>query len=178
MKNLYLVVVFCLIAIASLSAMSVLGLPQNLRAFVVLSGSMAPSLKTGSLIFVKPSSEYKVGDIVTFKAGSDADIKNPANTVTHRVIDIKFKDNQISYLTKGDANTTPDLDPRPAGHVLGRVILSIPYIGYPVGYAKTQQGFILLVVIPATLIVYSELINIQKSVAKLIKNKKKHGQKT
>lgn len=171
----YVVVILSLMAIALFSAMSVLGLPQNFRAFVVQSGSMEPAVKTGSLIFVKPFPEYRLGDIVTFKSGPDVDIKNPRGTITHRLVEIKKDGDLLFYVTKGDANDTPDAEVRPSDYVIGKVVFSVPYIGFPVGYAKTQNGFILLVVIPATIIIYSELINIKKSIISIIK--KRHGQK-
>lgn len=172
----YLAIIVCLTTTAFFSAMSVLGLPQNFRAFVVQSGSMEPSLKTGSLVFIKSSSEYKIGDIVTFKSGPNVDIKNPRGTITHRIVEINQKSGQFFYVTKGDANEAPDVDLRPSSYVIGKVIFSIPYIGYPVGYVKTQKGFILLVVIPATIIIYSELLNLKKSIVEIVK--KRNAKKT
>ena len=61
------------------------------------------------------------------------------------------------------------------GQVLGRVFWDIPYVGYPIAYAKTQTGFIVLIVIPATLLVYSELQNIKREVQKKIAMKKENN---
>lgn len=177
----WLLMVF-LVVVAGLSAMSVLGLPQNFRAFVVQSGSMSPAIKIGSLVFIQPSTDYQKGDIITVKVGEDADIKNPKATITHRIVDVTQKDNQTFYTTKGDGNNTPDMTPRPTALVLGKVILTVPFLGYPVGFIKTQVGFIIAIVIPATIIIYGELLNIRKELAAIISkrrlNQSSHDQKT
>jgi len=161
------------ITTALLSAMSVLGFPQGLRTFVVQSGSMEPAIKTGSLVFVMPQSDYQVDDIVTAKLDKDADIKNPAATVTHRIVEVKNENDQTSYITKGDANQSPDMNSRSKDMLIGKVVYGLPYLGYPVGFAKTQTGFIALIVIPATIIIYGELLKIKQEVITIIKNKKK-----
>ena len=43
---------------------------------------------------------------------------------------------------------------------MGKSQLVIPYAGYVVDFAKKPQGFILFVIIPATIIVYEELRSI------------------
>jgi len=158
---------------AGLSAMSVLGIPQGLRTFVVQSGSMQPAIKTGSLVFVKPQSDYQIDDIVTAKLDINADIKNPATTVTHRITEIKTEDDKTSYVTKGDANQSVDMNTRSKDMIIGKVVFTLPYLGFPVGFAKTQTGFIALIVIPATIIIYSELLKIKQEIVEIIKNKKK-----
>ena len=165
-----------LLFIAGLSAMSVFKIPYSPRVFVVQSGSMTPTIKLGSLIFVFPSSQYQKGDIITAKLRPESNIKHPYSTVTHRIVDVEEKDDSIFYITKGDANTTPDFDKRPSDLVLGKVVYIVPFLGYPVGFAKTQTGFIFLIAIPAVIIVYSEFLNIKKEFLKIIK-KKKHVSK-
>lgn len=171
-KLIYWLVLTIVVVVAGLSAMSVLGIPQGLRTFVVQSGSMEPAIKTGSLVFVKPQSDYQVSDIITAKLDTNSDIKNPATTVTHRITDINTDDGNISYVTKGDANQSPDMNPRPKDMVIGKVILTLPYLGFPVGFAKTQTGFIIMIVIPATIIIYGELLKIKGEIVAIIKNKK------
>jgi len=91
-----------------------------------------------------------------------SDIKNPATTVTHRIVEVKTEEDQVSYITKGDANQSPDMDPRPKDMIVGKVVYGLPYLGFPVGFAKTQTGFIALIVIPATIIIYSEILKIKQ----------------
>lgn len=166
----YWFVLAVMIVIAGTAALSAIGLPKQLMLFVVQSGSMEPAIKTGSVVFVKPQADYKVGDIVTFKQSANADIKNPSLTITHRIAAV---DDQGVFTTKGDANNIEDMNKLAKDMVLGRVLFGLPYLGYPVGFVKTQTGFILLVVVPATIFVYSELQNIKKEFRKLTKERKK-----
>lgn len=169
---IYWTLIVALITIAGLSALSVLGLPSQARLFVVQSGSMEPAIKTGSIAIVRSSNEYKEGDIITYKSSSSADIKNPKFTVTHRIVSIGEQEGTSFYTTKGDANDAPDSTPISKDLILGKVLFSLPYLGYPVGFAKTQTGFITLIVIPATIIVYSELMTIKEEAKRLMKERK------
>jgi len=146
--------------VAVFVAVSALNLPGGWKLFTVQSGSMQPAISVGSLVLVKPAGEYAVDEVITFKTG-------PAPT-THRI-------NRIEagvIITKGDANDTPDSEPVRPENIIGKVVLSLPYAGYPVTFAKSKEGFLLLIVIPATLIIYSEILNIKNEIKKL---RRKHG---
>ena len=135
------------------------------KPYVVLSGSMEPTIKTGGIVVATPrASGYGVGDIITFTQGKD-------QTTTHRVTEIIKDSGGIKYLTKGDANKTADNTPISKDNVVGAVILTLPYLGYAVDFAKKPQGFILLVIIPATIIVYEELRFLKHELARLLKKR-------
>src|SRR5690625_2348524 len=71
----------------------------------VLSGSMEPTIKTGSVISIKlleDSTTLNEGDIVTF-------IKEDETLVTHRIAEVK--NNGEFYITKGDNNRILDNEP-------------------------------------------------------------------
>ena len=94
------------------------------RLLTVTSGSMSPKIPTGSLLLVRPVSFEGIqeGDVVTY---SLADGKT---LITHRVVE---KDAQRRNLTtKGDANETVDLVKVPASRVQGKVVFSVPTLGY------------------------------------------------
>jgi len=55
---------------------------------------------------------------------------------------------------------------------VGKVELSIPFVGYPIAFAKTLPGLIVLIIVPGTIIVYNELLNIKKEIIELLKKKK------
>lgn len=123
------------------------------KAYIIYSGSMEPAIKTGSVAFTIPQKDYFPGDIITFKQNS----KTP---VTHRV-DFKLypegPEKGTIYLTSGDANDNLDNFQVQNEQIIGKVFLSIPYIGHAANFAKKPQGFILLVIIPATIVIYEEL---------------------
>jgi signal peptidase I len=96
----------------------------------VLSGSMAPAIKTGDLIIddsLSPgqSSRLRRGQIISFEA-------TPGSTliITHRIVARVVADGKVFYRTKGDANDAPDAQLRPASDVIGLYAASIPRGGY------------------------------------------------
>ena len=126
----------------------------------VSTGSMEPKIKVASLVLIAKTDVAKLnkGDIINFlPAGS-------AVSITHRIADIKTVDNQISFITKGDANNIADIDPVPAQNVLGKVVLSIPYLGYFYTWIKTPVGFVVAVILPALYILISEFLAIKKTI--------------
>jgi signal peptidase len=124
---------------------------------VVQSGSMAPAIKMGSLVIVKPANDYKIGEVITF--GPYSKTKAPT---THRIYDIKVVNGQPVYITKGDANNAPDTREITKRDVVGKVLFSIPYLGYAVAFAKKPLGFALIVIVPAVIIIVDEIKNIYK----------------
>ena len=106
------------------------------KPLVVLTGSMEPKFKTGSIIYYKEVSEdkLKVGDIITFKLGD--------NLVSHRIYSIE---NGL-YETKGDANNTVDANKIKYSDIVGKdADICIPYVGFYVKYIN-EHMFILIIV--------------------------------
>ncbi len=153
------------IGIVILIVLSILPIPGIYKLYTVRSGSMEPAIKTGSMAIVKPMTEYKTGDIITFNIYGDED-----SVTTHRIFSI----NGNTIKTKGDANETVDVAQIKKENIIGKVIISIPFIGYPIGYAKTLPGLIILIIIPATIIVWEE---IKKLKSEWNKTKKEEAKK-
>jgi signal peptidase len=124
---------------------------------------MEPAMRAGALAVMLPvdAEDVKVGDIIAFDPPWDPDV-----IVSHRVIGVRY-DGQLSFDTKGDA--TEDSDPYyvPARNVHGRVILSVPYLGYAassvIGYVRTWLGFVTLVCIPTVILFGSAIRDINRS---------------
>lgn len=177
---IYALAILLLVVIASATILSVSQGPGGWHVFVVQSGSMEPAIKTGSVVVVVPQSKYQVNDIITFFAdSSQTNLRQSNSTVTHRLVAInQDPDSKIlTYQTQGDANNAPDKDPLHRGSILGRVVAIIPFLGYIIAFTKTQTGFLLLVTIPGTIIVYGELQNIKKEIIAIL-NKKKTSSKS
>lgn len=133
------------------------------RAFIVQSGSMEPIIRTGSVVITLPKPEYLVGDVVTFRPNGRK------NLVTHRIKDVKNTDSGPVYATQGDANNTPDNWELKSEDVIGNVFFTMPYVGYVADYAKKPYGFILLVIVPATIIIYEELKFLKNELFKVLR---------
>jgi len=164
-KAIYWLVLIALVLIAGLTAVSVLNIPGNYKLYTVQSGSMEPVIKTGSVVVVKPEAKYKINEIVTFR---DANSRVPT---THRIVEIREYQDQISYTTKGDANKSFDLKPLSRGMILGKVLFSAPYVGYAVEFMKTKTGLLVMIVIAAFIIV-NELMNVKKESLRLVQARK------
>ena len=146
-------------------------LPGGLRTFFVLSGSMSPKIPTGSLIFVRPSSDnvYNVGDVVTYKSLAEKDNPRPEFTTTHRIIQIDDRPTEGKiYITKGDANDAKDWQGVQPDLVLGKVVFHLPFLGSFIAFARTKEGLVLLIIIPATILIFSEITSIREEIRKLI----------
>ena len=134
---------------------------KQVRFYIVSSGSMEPAISVGSAILTIPQKYYSPKDVVSFKLNGDK-----KTVVTHRIASLA----DGAYQTKGDANKTPDAWKVNKGDILGKVAISLPYLGYLINFVKLPYGFILLIIIPATIIIYEELRSIKKELVKVFKN--------
>lgn len=147
----------------------------SFKFFIVSSGSMQPTIKTGSLILSQKTKDVKKNDIITFFYPL-----NEVKYVTHRVINVEnVNKNEVVYRTKGDANNTVDSGFVRPEAVYGRVLFAIPWLGYFFSFVRTTPGLTLFFIIPTTIIVYSELLNIIKEIKLIVadRNNKKSGGK-
>jgi signal peptidase len=159
---LHSIFVVAIIAVAGLFVVSLLPIPGNVQVKIVKSGSMEPSIHTGSIVAVLPAAEYKVGDVITF--GEDTKAQIPT---THRIIAIQGESRNISFTTKGDANEDPDAQPVQRSEVIGKVLFTVPGAGYVLDFARKPLGFTLMIGIPAGMIIFEELMRIYAEVQKM-----------
>lgn len=156
----YLIVIFILI-IALALIISILPIPSNIKILSVLSGSMEPTIHTGSVVVIKPSTQYRIDDIITFGPS-----KGSRTPTTHRIYDIRLQDAQPIFITKGDANNALDVKEVAQSEVLGKVLFSVSLVGYVIDFAKKPVGFILIIIIPALAIIYDEIRKIYAEIKK------------
>ena len=123
----------------------------------VFSGSMEPAIPVGGIVVIKPvdPETLRIGDVICFR------LSEPTS-ITHRIKNITDE----GFITKGDANEDPDQWIVKKENVIGRVIFTIPFIGYLGYFVRTPTGFILLIVIPASVIIIMEIRNIVKELKK------------
>lgn len=153
---------------------ALLPLEGNYKLMVVQSGSMEPTIPLGSLVLVVPRSEYTVGDVVTFAPSE----KETDKYVTHRLVG--FADDTIGllYETKGDANDTADPGSLAKEKIVGKISLVIPFVGFIFHKMKTPLGFIAIVIVPATIVIYEELKKIYQVTKSGIQHYFSHKRKT
>lgn len=112
------------------------------QGYEVISGSMEPEIKTGSIVYVKKVNPItlKTGDVVTFY-----DALNGQILVTHRVVENHT--NEKTLTTKGDANEKNDLSDVQYRQVVGIVGFHLPIIGGFLNILSTIQGKLTLILI-------------------------------
>lgn len=174
-KILYNTVLGLLIATAVLVVASAFPIKGMYQIKVVQSGSMEPAIKTGSVVVIKPSAIYEIGEVITFESPFK-DQRGRNIPVTHRITEIKIEEGLPMYITKGDANE--DSDSRLIRHqeVIGKLAFNIPYLGYVIEASRTPYGFFALVIIPAGIVIIEQLANILREIKK--QRKRKMSQQT
>ena len=163
--NVFLVIIILLVAGLNLLSRADAN-PWGLRTFVISSGSMAETIPAGSLIFVQPQEEYFTDEVITYYSGGQS-----GEPTTHRITEVSEGEN-LGYRTKGDANEDPDLFITPANKVVGKVVFNVPYFGKFADIATSKNGLIFLVIIPGSILAYSEITNIYKEAGRMIKKRK------
>jgi signal peptidase len=129
----------------------------GMNFFTIYGGSMMPTIPIGSVVAVKSveASTIKVGDIITFRTGTEAD-----KVATHRVVELSKGSGALSFRTAGDSNAKPDGNAVLAENVVGKVWFHVPFIGYLSSFVTTKLGFILLILVPGISIISLEVRNI------------------
>ncbi|HET6166073.1 MAG TPA: signal peptidase I [Marmoricola sp.] len=125
-----------------------LGATLGVRPLFFRSGSMAPTIGTGSLALARhvPATDLRVGDVVSVRTAS-------GQRVTHRVerIGPATGDAQVALTLRGDANQSPDAGQYVVGSAY-RVFWHVPVAGYVVGTALSPIGLLALGVLAALLL--------------------------
>ena len=165
-SNTFLVL---LIVIGIFVGITLLPIKNNIKLLAVVSGSMEPAIGVGSLAVVKPVSDYRVNDIITFKSTNSA---TDRDMTTHRIVAVLETDGEKNYTTKGDANNAVDSRPVNQGQVVGKYFFNIALLGYLLKYIKTLPGLLLIIIVPAVIIIYEEARKIGREM-RAIRDKKK-----
>ena len=125
------------------------------KPFIVLSGSMEPSIMTGDMVFVKETDpdSLKVGDVIAYKSGSAV--------VTHRIVEVKSENGETRYVTQGDANNAADQSLVKPADVEGIYQRRVAGAGNLAMFMQTTTGMILFVACPLVLFVLWDVIRRQ-----------------
>ncbi len=162
MANLFVVIA---IVIALFLGATIL-LPRfDYHLIIIKSGSMEPTIGTGSAVIIKKEDAYAVGDVITFVRAKDG-------LITHRIVAIN-DNGGVFYTTKGDANESTDVSHVGADDVRGKVILTVPFVGYVTTFLRTRTGIMILIMIPTVYFIGREVRKIITEIKK--RNEKSEG---
>ena len=113
----------------------------GIKTFVIVSGSMEPTLNIGDVILVKDIEEndIKENDIISYREGQ--------SIVTHRVIEIEETENGKKFITKGDNNNVKDSYPVRYRDIEGKYDSKINGIGNVVLFFQNKIVIICVILI-------------------------------
>jgi len=125
------------------------------KPLIVLSGSMEPTILTGDLILVKEADAEDIAqnDIIAFR--NDA---NTETVVTHRVTEVLTENGEVSFLTKGDANTGADASQVKAENLEGKYLGRVGGLGRFAIFLQTPIGMLIFVVTPLCLFILYDMV--------------------
>ena len=98
----------------------------NVKARIVLTGSMSPAINVGDVIVTVPITQKvpQIDDVIAYQA-KRFNGENVA-VFSHRIIG---GDIENGFIVKGDANKSPDPQKPKAADILGVVLFTIPFVG-------------------------------------------------
>ncbi|TXT61230.1 MAG: hypothetical protein BAJALOKI2v1_40022 [Promethearchaeota archaeon] len=144
------------------------GLNTESPMVVVVSGSMEPTILKGDLLIVKGedpnniksgSIQNKTGDVIVYDArGLWASAPN--DPIVHRIVDKRLENGTWYFLTKGDANLSPDPAWVPENRIIGVVVGRIPLLGWVKIFLTESNLLIPIIVILSVLIIISIVYDI------------------
>lgn len=155
------------------------------QLYKVLSGSMEntktnldypiKNIERNSLIVVKKINQFdelKIGDVITFKYV----VADNQETITHRIIDIKTKDDGYLITTKGDNVSSGNVEVIDTNetytsfnYIIGKVVWKNKFLGNLLTIISNRIGILCFIIIPSMVLL---LVEIKKIVISLLTTKK------
>lgn len=121
------------------------------KIYTVKTGSMLPTYKIGSIIYVEPITNIdnlSIGDVITFRRGT--------KVITHRINNIDREDKLIE--TKGDNNTSIDSAKVEYNSIIGVVKFNIPFLGYISLFLSNEPIFKIIIVVSTIIVILAVFI--------------------
>lgn len=141
----------------------------------VATGSMEPTVPTGSLIVSRPvaAEDIEVGDIIVFRSPTGATVSGGADgtftatesmLITHRVVDVRGDGTGVTFRTRGDGNAEEDPWDVPADMVRARYVAHAPGLGTVLSYPGTRRWIFLGVAAIGCAVIVAETRSILREV--------------
>lgn len=128
---------------------------------VVVSGSMQPTLKVGSIMYYheKEIPEFEENEILVYKI--------PKHIVSHRIV----KKTETGFVTKGDANVSVDFNEVRVSQVLGEgTEWCIPWLGYYADYIYNHKYLMWISIIVIVIDLCNDMYNTHKKKVEVLTN--------
>lgn len=133
----------------------------GIKTYVIISGSMEPSLQIGDIVIVKKvaQNELKQGDIISYRQGQ--------SVITHRIAEVIDKEGEVEYKTKGDNNNAEDSGILSYEMIEGKVVKHISQIGKIAIILQKKGTIIFIILILYIYILHSSSIKKKRALRKL-----------
>ena len=136
------------------------------KPYVVLSDSMQKDFQVGDVVVthaVDPA-DIRPGDIIAF---SSIDPDANGQVFTHKVREATTYQGEPAFVTYGTTTGDNDAYPALASHVQGRFALLVPKAGYVFDFFKSPIGYVVLVLIPFSILIGLQVVNIVRMVREM-----------
>lgn len=116
------------------------------KAFIIVSGSMIPTIGVGDIVIVDNTTDAKVGDIIAFRRNS--------NVIVHRIINEMNVSGKTMYQTQGDNNNIADLELVETKNIEGVYINKIPWIGKVLMFLYKNLAILVILIVLILIVRY------------------------
>lgn len=177
------IIIVLTLYVAILAGILVLPRYFGIMPYIVLSGSMEPTIQTGAVAYIdQHDTDVDIGDVITYRLDDEADIDTgngmvsaqEGTLVTHRLIGISEETG--NFIMKGDANESTDLSEVTQSQIVGTYKFSIPKIGVLFQKIGSRMLTVVLVGLLALNVMTSVLIWAWKDDEKKEEEKKEEKQ--
>lgn len=133
------------------------------KPYIVLSDSMQTEFQVGDIAVSRAvdTSTLAEGDIITFES---IDPDNYGEIYTHKIRERTTYEGQSAFVTYGTTTGDDDLYPALESKVVGEYVFAIPKAGYVFDFFKSPAGYVVLVLIPFSILIGLQVRNIVRLV--------------
>lgn len=134
------------------------------KPYVVLSDSMQQDFQVGDIVVtreVDDAASLQPGDIISFES---IDPDAYGEVFTHRIREATEYEGEPAFVTYGSTTGDDDTYPALASRVLGKLEFVIPKAGYVLDFFKSPAGYVVLVLIPFSILIGLQVRNIVRLV--------------
>ena len=117
------------------------------KAFIIVSGSMIPTINIGDIVIINDTTNVKTNDIIAFREGG--------MVIVHRIINEEVDvTGKTMYKTKGDNNNVEDLNLVDTLDIEGLFMFKIPYLGNIILFLYKNLFLVVVIIIVIILFRY------------------------
>ena len=133
----------------------------NYSIYTIVTESMVPKYKVFDMVLAKKVdiNSLKIGDDVVY-LGKEGSFNG--KIVTHQIIDIENKNNNLLFHTKGIANIVED-PVVGADQIYGKVITKLGILSFLSKIVSNQYGFYFIIIVPAVILVFQVFVDVMNS---------------